>query len=50
MLDNVSYHNTLTSVTWGNSDIRNWLANDFKNEAFTEGQFNNGIVTKIYLP
>lgn len=46
VIDNVSYHNTLTSVTWGNSDIRNWLANDFKNEAFTEGQFNNGIVTK----
>lgn len=46
VLDNISFNNSLTSVTWENSDIRNWLSNSFKDKAFTYEQFNDGIAIK----
>ncbi len=40
-LDCKKYHNSLESVTWETSDLRNWLNNDFYNDAFTKNERAN---------
>ena len=38
ILDCKTYHETSEDVTWETCDLRKWLNNDFKNEAFTSSE------------
>lgn len=40
------YHEKLTAITWEHSSLRNWLNNDFINEAFNEEEAKHIITCK----
>ena len=49
-LDAVSYHTTLSGVTWENSYMRKWLNDSFYNIAFTANEKNQILLSSVSNP
>ena len=48
LLDAQPYNKEFKEITWENSSIRDWLNNEFINEAFTQSEQNKINLTYIY--
>ena len=49
-LDAKSYHDIYTEITWERCTLRNWLNNDFYDEAFNEAERNQILSTTVINP
>ena len=49
-LDAKSYHDIYTEITWERCTLRNWLNNDFYDEAFNEAEKNQILSTTVINP
>lgn len=46
IIDWQPYHNTYDDISWATSDLRNWLNNEFYNQAFSENEQGRIMLTE----